>query len=83
MTKRAEMCELSNTELDAVCGGALISGPLVVISGIGNGNGNLTNINSFNTNSASSLNSAIIAGNIASGINVTQLAATLGLQGIV
>ena len=62
------ICELSDTELDAVCGGSLvtITGPFVSIG------------DSFNSQVQANQQIATIAGNIASGIGLGQLAANLG-----
>jgi hypothetical protein len=73
MTEMTDICELSDTELDAVCGGSLvsISGPFVLING------------SFNTQLQAATNIGVVAGNIGSEINFGQLAGNLGFQTIV
>jgi hypothetical protein len=78
MTEMTDICELSNTELDVVCGGALFNGPLVVLGPIGN----VAIVNSFDTQLQSNSNIGVIAGNIGSAIGLGQLGANLGLQPI-
>lgn len=75
-----DICELSDTELDAVCGGALITGPLVTLGPIGNGNGNVITSDSFNTQLLSAMNIGTIAGNVGSAIGLGQVGTLLGLQ---
>jgi len=75
------VCELSDTELDAVGGGSLvsISGPLVSLGPVGN----VVISQSFNTQLQSATNIGVVAGNIGSEINLGQLAGNLGFQTIV
>jgi hypothetical protein len=62
MTERTDICELSDTELEVVSGGALINGPLVTLGPIGN----VAIVNSFDTQLQSNSNIGVIAGNIGS-----------------
>ena len=70
------ICELSDTELDAVCGGSLVTvdiGPV----------GNVVFDQSFNTQLQAATNIGVVAGNVGSSVFLGQLAGNLGFQTLI